>query len=1234
MDRSERHLQRRAAEGDVEAEAEVLGQRLRRDDVSRDRLELIAELGYEPACLALSYRPPAGFYAWLEGLGRRWGRWVCARVALYLAQLQLPEPRTLGDELTVSAPRLEPEESASLLQAGLTPGEPVRIGRSADLELSLPSSSSVSRLHCQLNLRHDGTVWLEDLGSANGTWLGDQRLPPHVPTPLAPGSCFFAGRLPLLLDRGGNEDRGLAARQASSLIALRAWAARPSGVAARAVHDAAAALVAAGVEPHNDDRRVLAGRLALRAAIDAVLADPLRPGGYLPRAADEPDSWRRAVAATLGPELLEEPLAPIPTGCDPPAGVVSLPVSDELGWLGEALGVEVLGLLARGRGKRTLLARRGAEEFVLTWVATTPSSAQRAALEEGYRRFSERLTLAEGALRQPGLARHAGRGVLLDGSHVFLSELVRGRSLPAWLAAEPRSPSECAGLVRQLARSLAALCDAGLTPPRLAPRDVLVEQPGGHPVIVGLVEDLWQEEQAELLEDAERVLAQPPDPIRWAVCPPEVFSAEASTPGRRAVYQLGGLLHFLLGGELPFAPRATAGDQLMQRVHPSSREPRALEGLPPGLAEVVRAALAFEPGARPAGPAELAAALAPFCERSAPLESLDEHELAGWAERGDAAAEALLLARRHERGALSGERLRLAADLGYAPARRALGQPEDPAELTLEELMGRLVPWGRRPLVEAASELLRLLLPGLGRAADMEALWVQVVAARNPRDVYAAATLVPGRPVVIGRGGQADLRLHDPSVSRQHCRLELSPEGVLRLADMGSSYGTRCDGEAISGASEVSEGALLKLGSTWLKVERSLPQPASVLEPVCLECLRVGERWLSSPSPELAREAARLRFEVPPGGTIKSLAARLAALALLRALLAEPPTAGPYLPGSHEDAQRWRRCLAGVLAPRLLAGGDEPLPADAEPPAEYLWRTESAEVAALEQSSPGHDRAAQLRSRWDGLSHFGALLSRVESDPPRYLVIAPQGGLRVVTQLPSAGVQADVSALQAWLDERLAQLPEGARLTRPLGWVITERGVLAARENVEGEPLDPEQRWEPAHAQAKVAELARGLDAAAALGLVVFGHLVWSNLRLASDGLHLVGLEEVLWWERQVFVSGDTRARPDPQRVVAFSAPESLRDSRHRGPRAVVFELAALLYWLLCGVEPFPPSRPLRAFLERRLAPDARPPSAREHRPELSLELAELLSRALSPDPGARPATPAEFAFALEATLR
>ena len=56
MDRSERDLERRAAEGDAEAEAEVLGRRLRRGDLARERLELAAELcdiAHQPDLFAL-----------------------------------------------------------------------------------------------------------------------------------------------------------------------------------------------------------------------------------------------------------------------------------------------------------------------------------------------------------------------------------------------------------------------------------------------------------------------------------------------------------------------------------------------------------------------------------------------------------------------------------------------------------------------------------------------------------------------------------------------------------------------------------------------------------------------------------------------------------------------------------------------------------------------------------------------------------------------------------------------------------------------------------------------------------------------------------------------------------------------------------------------------------------------------------------------------------------------------
>ena len=50
----------------------------------------------------------------------------------------------------------------------------IRIGRAAHCEVVI-SDPLVSREHCLLNLKKEGTL-LEDLNSANGTFLNDQRI--------------------------------------------------------------------------------------------------------------------------------------------------------------------------------------------------------------------------------------------------------------------------------------------------------------------------------------------------------------------------------------------------------------------------------------------------------------------------------------------------------------------------------------------------------------------------------------------------------------------------------------------------------------------------------------------------------------------------------------------------------------------------------------------------------------------------------------------------------------------------------------------------------------------------------------------------------------------------------------------------------------------------------------------------------------------------------------------------
>jgi hypothetical protein len=72
------------------------------------------------------------------------------------------------------------------------------IGRSTDCNLKI-ASSQVSRNHCRITLSND-TVFVEDLGSANGTLVDGQLLPPHQPTAIPPGARLVVGPAEFLID--------------------------------------------------------------------------------------------------------------------------------------------------------------------------------------------------------------------------------------------------------------------------------------------------------------------------------------------------------------------------------------------------------------------------------------------------------------------------------------------------------------------------------------------------------------------------------------------------------------------------------------------------------------------------------------------------------------------------------------------------------------------------------------------------------------------------------------------------------------------------------------------------------------------------------------------------------------------------------------------------------------------------------------------------------------------------
>ncbi len=72
---------------------------------------------------------------------------------------------------------------------------------------------------------------------------------------------------------------------------------------------------------------------------------------------------------------------------------------------------------------------------------------------------------------------------------------------------------------------------------------------------------------------------------------------------------------------------------------------------------------------------------------------------------------------------------------------------------------------------------------------------------------------------VLGRGGDVDIRLEDPGVSRRHAQITTA-DGRSTITDLGSTNGTLVDGQKVSSAA-LDDGAVIRLGSTEITFRSS-----------------------------------------------------------------------------------------------------------------------------------------------------------------------------------------------------------------------------------------------------------------------------------------------------------------------------------------------------------------------------------------------------------------------------
>lgn len=95
-------------------------------------------------------------------------------------------------------------------------------------------------------------------------------------------------------------------------------------------------------------------------------------------------------------------------------------------------------------------------------------------------------------------------------------------------------------------------------------------------------------------------------------------------------------------------------------------------------------------------------------------------------------------------------------------------------------------------------------------AADRRRACLIVVAGRGVGEVF-----VVDRPLMVGRGLDADLRIEDAGISRRHARF-VQENGQVVVEDLGSTNGTFVNGSRVDGRLVLADGDKLQFGTSTI----------------------------------------------------------------------------------------------------------------------------------------------------------------------------------------------------------------------------------------------------------------------------------------------------------------------------------------------------------------------------------------------------------------------------------
>ncbi len=285
-----------------------------------------------------------------------------------------------------------------------------------------------------------------------------------------------------------------------------------------------------------------------------------------------------------------------------------LPTAPELA---DIPGYQVLGWLGEGGMGQVYKARHLRLDRL---VALKVIHAGRLADAEVLRRF-QREARAAARLAHPHVVSIYDAGEA-GGKHFLVMEYVEGTDLDRMVRTRGPLPIvQACDFVRQAALGLQHAHERGLVHRDIKPANLLVTSEGSVVKLLDLgLARLGPSgragEQLSRLTQTGQVMGTP------AFLAPEQAVDSARADIRSDIYSLGCTLYFLLTARLPFSGSSVVDILLKHQRETAQPLTAHRKDIPPGLQEVVSKTLAKRPEERYQTPAELAAALEPFCGKS------------------------------------------------------------------------------------------------------------------------------------------------------------------------------------------------------------------------------------------------------------------------------------------------------------------------------------------------------------------------------------------------------------------------------------------------------------------------------------------------------------------------------------------------------------------------------------------------------------------------------------------